>query len=78
MKGKVAAKAPIPVEVVAGKSYAWCTCGVSSNQPFCDGSHKGSDFRPQMMKVEESKTLYFCACKQTENPGLCDGSHNKL
>lgn len=68
----------MPIEVEAGKSYYWCTCGQSTNQPYCDGSHKGSDFTPKMIKMEESKTVYFCTCKQTDNPGFCDGSHKNL
>ena len=78
MKGKVAGNAPIAIEVEAGKSYYWCTCGESSNQPYCDGSHKGSDFTPEMIKMEESKTVYFCTCKQTSTPGFCDGSHKNV
>ena len=46
----IAQKAPIPVEVEAGKDYWWCSCGYSSTQPFCDGSHKGKGFSP--VKVE--------------------------
>ncbi len=78
MKGHVAARAPIPVEVVAGKSYWWCACGQSKNQPFCDGSHKGSAFTPVEYTATESKKVFFCACKQTDNRPLCDGTHNKL
>ncbi|WP_462254309.1 CDGSH iron-sulfur domain-containing protein [Ekhidna sp.] len=78
MKGTVAAKEPIPVELEAGKTYAWCTCGHSTKQPFCDGSHKETDFTPLVFKAEESKTAYFCTCKQTDNPGFCDGSHKAL
>jgi len=75
---KIAGKAPIPVELEAGKSYAWCTCGESTNQPFCDGSHAGSEFSPKVFKAEETKTAYMCTCKHTKNPGFCDGSHAKL
>ena len=71
-------KAPYPVEVEAGKSYFWCTCGRSDNQPFCDGSHKDTTFTPQRFDAEESRTLYFCGCKATGNAPLCDGSHSKL
>lgn len=78
MKAKIAAKEPIPVELEAGKTYAWCTCGSSSKQPFCDGSHTGSDFAPLVFKAEETKTAYMCQCKQTNNPGFCDGSHKSL
>ena len=74
----IAAKNPIPVELEAGKTYAWCSCGNSSKQPFCDGSHKGSDFTPTMFKAEESKTAHLCQCKHTNNAPFCDGSHSKL
>jgi len=78
MKGKIAFKEPKPVELEAGKVYAWCSCGLSTNQPFCDGSHSGSDFTPKVFTAEETKTAYLCQCKQTDNPGFCDGSHSKL
>lgn len=77
-KGKVAGNKPSIVELEAGKSYAWCSCGMSGNQPFCDGSHKGSGFKPMVIKVDEPKKVAFCVCKQTNNPPYCDGSHNKL
>jgi len=75
---KIAGKAPIPVELEAGKMYAWCTCGESKNQPFCDGAHAGSEFAPKVFKAEETKTAYMCTCKHTKNPGFCDGSHSSL
>lgn len=75
---KIAAKVPVPVELEAGKTYAWCSCGESSNQPFCDGSHKGSAFAPRVFQAEETKTAYMCQCKHTKNPGFCDGSHKVL
>lgn len=77
-KPKIAAKEPAAIELVAGKNYAWCSCGESANQPFCDGSHKGTPFTPKVFKAEENKTAYLCQCKQTGNPGFCDGTHNKL
>jgi len=77
-KGEVAAKAPIAVDVEAGKSYFWCTCGKSSKQPFCDGSHKDSEFSPVKWTAEEDGKKYFCACKQTDGAPFCDGSHKDL
>lgn len=72
---KRAGDAPIGVELEAGKNYSWCTCGLSTNQPYCDGSHKGTDFTPMRFSVEESKTYYLCSCKETKNSPFCDGSH---
>lgn len=39
-QASIAAKAPIAVEVEAGKAYRWCACGQSKTQPFCGGTHK--------------------------------------
>lgn len=75
---KIAAKQPIPVDLEEGKTYAWCSCGESTNQPFCDGSHKGSDFSPIVFKAEATKTAYMCQCKHSGSPMMCDGSHKKL
>ena len=74
----IAQKSPIEEEVVAGKSYFWCACGRSKNQPFCDGSHKGTDFAPIKYDADESRKVFFCCCKNTNNPPFCDGSHDKL
>ena len=75
-KGKRAGDAPIGVNIIEGKSYYWCTCGISSKQPLCDGSHKGTEFAPLPYKADQSKKVFFCTCKLTKDPPLCDGSHN--
>jgi len=72
----VAQNAPYPVEVETGKSYFWCACGKSASQPFCDGSHQGTDILPQKFTADEAKKIYFCGCKKTANSPMCDGSHN--
>lgn len=73
---KIAAKTPIRVELEEGKTYAYCTCGLSENQPFCNGSHEGTSFSPTVFKCEETKARGMCRCKQTSNEfGFCDGSH---
>ncbi len=74
----IAARAPIAVEVEAGKTYWWCTCGRSAKQPFCDGSHKGTDFAPMKYEAESTGKQWFCACKHTTKAPLCDGSHKAL
>jgi len=78
MTGTVrAGDAPLPVEVKAGKTYFWCTCGRSARQPFCDGSHQGTDLEPLAWTAPETRRVFFCACKLTQGQPLCDGSHNK-
>lgn len=74
----VAQKAPYAVEVEAGKKYWWCSCGQSTKQPFCDGSHKGTDFTPLEHAADKDGTVYFCGCKATTRVPMCDGSHSKL
>lgn len=76
--GQIAAKEPKAVEVEAGKAYFWCTCGRSGNQPFCDGSHKDTEFVPLRWQAEESGTKFFCQCKQTGGQPFCDGTHAQL
>ncbi len=74
----IAQKEPVAIDVEAGKSYFWCACGKSANQPFCDGSHQGTEFEPLQYTAETSRKLFFCGCKHTANKPLCDGSHTKL
>jgi CDGSH-type Zn-finger protein len=74
----VAGKAPIAADVEAGKTYWWCSCGRSTKQPFCDGSHKGSEFTPVKYDAPKTEKVWFCACKHTGKQPLCDGSHKKL
>ena len=69
---------PMPVEVEEGKDYFWCSCGKSSKQPFCDGSHKGSEFAPVKYTAEKDGKMFFCGCKKTGNSPLCDGSHKTV
>ena len=75
---EVPQKAPYPVEVEAGKRYFWCACGMSKTQPFCDGSHAGSEFTPVVHQAAATGTVYFCGCKHSARKPLCDGSHSKL
>lgn len=75
---RLAATAPIGVDVEAGKAYFWCACGESKTQPFCDGSHKGSAFSPVKWTAVETKKAWFCACKRTGGAPLCDGTHKTV
>ena len=74
----VAARRPAIVDLEGGKKYWWCRCGRPRNQPFCDGSHAGTDFVPMEFEIEESQKTALCQCKQTGNGPYCDGTHGKL
>ena len=75
---KIAQASPYGVEVEAGKTYWWCACGQSSRQPFCDGSHKGTEFAPKPYTADAAAKVWFCGCKRSQNAPLCDGGHKRL
>lgn len=74
----IALRKSYKVEVEAGKNYTWCACGLSKNQPFCDGSHQGTGFAPITVTASESKIVSFCGCKHSKNGAFCDGTHKTL
>ena len=78
-KAIVAGTAPLGIDVEAGKDYWWCSCGLSKNQPFCDGAHKAEGvFAPVKFTADADKKVFFCTCKQTAKSPLCDGSHKAI
>lgn len=74
----IAAKSPAEVEVEEGKKYTWCRCGRSGNQPFCDGSHRGTGIEPVTFTAERTETVTLCRCKATGSAPFCDGTHASL
>ena len=70
-------KAPYKVKVDKGKTYSWCSCGLSNKQPFCDGTHKGGKFKSVKYLANSDKEVWFCGCKRTKHQPFCDGSHSK-
>jgi CDGSH-type Zn-finger protein len=73
----IAQKAPYALELDPGK-YWWCACGQSAKQPFCDGSHKGSEFSPVAFELAEKTKVWLCGCKHTGKAPMCDGTHKQL
>ncbi len=69
---------PYKVKLESGRNYAWCSCGLSSKDPFCDGSHSKVGKHPLIFSVEETKEYYLCGCKLTHNPPFCDGTHKHI
>jgi CDGSH-type Zn-finger protein len=76
-KPVIAGKLPLVTTLEPGE-YWWCACGLSKDQPYCDGSHKGTSFTPVKFDIEKSKKVALCLCKHTEKPPFCDGTHTKL
>ena len=73
----IAKKGPYVVELEPG-DYWWCACGLSKNQPFCDGSHKETEFSPLKFTITEKKKYGLCGCKYSGNKPFCDGTHKNL
>ena len=74
----IAARHPVAVDLEKDQEYYWCTCGLSENQPFCDGSHSSTDFKPQTFSPDEDGEAWLCQCKHSQNAPYCDGSHKRL
>ena len=73
----IAQKGPFAVELAPG-DYWWCACGRSKNQPFCDRSHKGSEFSPVKYTALQAEKVWFCGCKRSGKKPMCDGTHKSL
>lgn len=78
LRPTVAQAGSYKMEVEAGKTYWWCSCGKSSQQPFCDGTHKGSGFAPMKFEADTTGIVSFCGCKSSAKAPRCDGSHRNL
>jgi len=77
---KIAQKFPYIENVNEGEKKAWCSCGFSAKQPYCDGAHarEKTGMKPVLYKCEKSQEVAFCGCKHTKTPPFCDGTHNTL
>ena len=76
---RIARTKPFYAELEKGKRYLWCACGRSQDQPYCDGSHRGTGFAPvAYVAREDGEEVLFCGCKRTAGPPFCDGAHNNL
>jgi CDGSH-type Zn-finger protein len=73
----IAQKSPFVLPMKPG-TYWWCACGGSKSQPFCDGSHKGTEFSPKKIEITTEGKMAWCGCKQSQNGAFCDGSHKRV
>ena len=76
-KPVIAQKKPYIIEEEPGTKF-WCACGRSKNQPYCDGSHKGTGITPVKVEITEKKKVAWCGCKHSVKGAFCDGSHRHL
>lgn len=76
----IAQKEPYKVELLASYRYAWCACGLSKMQPWCDGSHTSSKagIVPVVWTQDRDEKVFLCGCKHTGTRPRCDGSHKNL
>ena len=74
----IADNKPVAITLEKKQEYYFCTCGRSSNQPFCDGSHAGTSFTPMPFTAETDEEAYLCQCKYSKSLPFCDGTHNKF
>lgn len=77
-KSIIANNKPATIQLEKDNEYYYCSCGRSANQPFCDGSHKDTDFTPLAFTAEKTGIAWLCTCKQTKTAPYCDGSHNQI
>jgi len=78
MKPIIANNKPAKVALIKDDEYYFCACGRSKEQPFCDGSHAGTNFKPKSFIAEENGDAYLCQCKHSANLPFCDGSHKQF
>ncbi|MEM9823968.1 MAG: sterol desaturase family protein [Bacteroidota bacterium] len=69
---------PVMIHLEKGTKYLWCQCGKSKQQPFCDGNHHGSKFKPLLFEAKRTGAVQLCNCKLTQNGPFCDDSHMDL
>jgi CDGSH-type Zn-finger protein len=74
----IADNKPAKVTLEQGKKYAFCACGRSDNQPFCDGSHSGTGMTPKSFTAEDDGHAFLCQCKHTADAPFCDGTHSRF
>merc|ERR1719350_2166000 len=66
---------PYFVELEEKTTYLWCACGKSNTQPWCDGSHKGTGYKPLPFIIRQKRSALICGCKFSERRPYCNLTH---
>jgi sterol desaturase/sphingolipid hydroxylase (fatty acid hydroxylase superfamily)/CDGSH-type Zn-finger protein len=74
-KKKTTTLEPTKIHLEKGAKYLWCQCGMSQNQPFCDGMHHGTKMKPLLFEAKRTGEASICNCKLTKSGPFCDNSH---
>lgn len=74
---KIVQKHSLKMEMEPG-TYFWCACGLSKKQPFCDGSHKKTEFRPVKVIIDKPQRVKWCMCRHSKDGPFCDNTHREL
>lgn len=69
-----AQQGPYEVEVEEGRTYRWCSCGLSRTQPWCDDAHVGTGMEPISFVAPITAVFHMCGCKSSENKPWCFGT----
>lgn len=75
---KIAQRSPYVCDQKPGK-VAWCACGHSANQPYCDGSHgrMNTGITPIVVEIAEEKKIAWCGCLALAE-GFANGSQTHM
>ena len=71
---EVVQNSPNKVNVKKGEKYASCTCSLSANQSFCDGTLRQIvDLKPLLFVAKKDEKMFIFGYKQTDY-----GTHKSL
>jgi CDGSH-type Zn-finger protein len=61
----------------ADVKFAYCSCGLSEIMPRCNGSHRGTEYKPIKITPQHDTSMSLCRCGKSKTKPTCDHSHLK-